>query len=745
MRHFFVALLFCSGLPIKPHGQSVDSLISLWRNEQLPDSVRFKAMDDLTWNTYLFTLPDSAILFSREHWNYALKSNNKKQVSVALNTIGVGHYIMSSFDSALYYFNLCLDNDRALSDHKRIGADYNNIGLVMFDMTEFDSAMHYYNESMKIAVQINDQSGIAGSYNNVARVYQEQGNFSLAIINYTTSLKIKERLGDKPGIARAYNNIGSIYHLQKQHTQAIAYFEKSLAVCYDIEDDYQIAGTYINISNAYAELGMYDSAMSKCLASLKLREEMQDVQGQGQCYATLGMIHQWQGNKKSARTYFEQSLKLREQAEDLAGMATSLNYLGELDLIENNYSQSISRNEAALQIALENSIAQVIKDASLSLYKGYKKIGKLDKSLEMYELHIKTRDSIYSQTNQQEITRQEYKYKYEKQAAADSVFFIKQQEVDQAQIEKQNAEISKRRNQQYALVAGLILILIFSAFIYNRFKLTQRQKLIIEDQKKIVEAQKELVEERSKEVLDSINYARRLQQAILPSGRRLTECLPNHFILYQPKDIVAGDFYWVEKHGDSVFFAAADCTGHGVPGALVSVVCSNALHRTLKEFGITEPGKMLDRVRELVVETFSKNETEVKDGMDISLCVYHEKKNELQWSGANNPLWLVRNNELIEYKPNKQPVGFHSGAEPFSTHIVPLEKNDILYLFTDGYQDQFGGDKGKKFKAANLKSLLLKIHGLSLADQHQTLAIGLDQWRGSLEQVDDVCIMGVKF
>jgi serine phosphatase RsbU (regulator of sigma subunit) len=251
--------------------------------------------------------------------------------------------------------------------------------------------------------------------------------------------------------------------------------------------------------------------------------------------------------------------------------------------------------------------------------------------------------------------------------------------------------------------------------------------------------------------------------------------------LYKPKDIVAGDFYWMwseatsrplvagestslnfsrgrdfeqsqpdmpsplgEGKDEVILIAAADCTGHGVPGALVSVVCSNALNRTVKEFKITEPGKILDKVRELVLETFEKSDGNIQDGMDISIAAINIKTKELQWSGANNPLWYIQRNELIEVPADKQPIGKYYNSKPFTTHTLQLQKGDALYLFTDGYADQFGGEKGKKFKYKQLQQLIVDNGRVIMKEQKAILERSLEQWMGELEQVDDILVIGIR-
>ncbi len=270
-----------------------------------------------------------------------------------------------------------------------------------------------------------------------------------------------------------------------------------------------------------------------------------------------------------------------------------------------------------------------------------------------------------------------------------------------------------------------------------------------------------LIENKNNEILDSINYAKRLQEAILPTEHLIHQYLPNSFVVFKPKDVVSGDFYWFETLNDITFIAAADCTGHGVPGAMVSVICSGALNRVVNEFGIVQPAEILNKTRELVMGTFAKSGGNVHDGMDLALCAIH--KDKIIYSGANNPLWIVRKtihldendrkskytllkNEysLVEYKANKQPIGFYEDMKDFTQKEIPFFEGDQLYLFSDGFKDQFGGEKNKKFKSLPFKSLLIEIHSLPPDKQKKRLEVTFDKWKGNQEQVDDVCIIGVK-
>ncbi len=252
------------------------------------------------------------------------------------------------------------------------------------------------------------------------------------------------------------------------------------------------------------------------------------------------------------------------------------------------------------------------------------------------------------------------------------------------------------------------------------------------------------VKEKNREIVDSINYAKRIQNAMLPSEVFFQRNFNQYFIHYTPKDIVAGDFYWMEEMDDKILLAAADCTGHGVPGALVSLVCYNALNKAVLENKLSDPGQILDLTRKFVVEHFSKTDEKVKDGMDISLVSIDKETKKIAWAGANNPLWYIQNNELKAILSNKQPIGIAEKAIPFTSHQIQLSVNDCIYLFTDGYADQFGGNKGKKFMYKQLKELLLANSHISMVEQKKVLKDTIENWKGSLEQVDDILVIGIR-
>ncbi|MFM2285691.1 MAG: Phosphoserine phosphatase RsbU [Bacteroidota bacterium] len=298
------------------------------------------------------------------------------------------------------------------------------------------------------------------------------------------------------------------------------------------------------------------------------------------------------------------------------------------------------------------------------------------------------------------------------------------------------------------LAGIIILVMLYSVFRWRTISLVRDKRKLestVRERTNEMVQQKELVEYKNREILSSIKYAKRIQTAILPSNRLIHQYLPESFVFYSPKDIVAGDFYWLEEAGDWILFAACDCTGHGVPGAMVSVVCNNALNRAVREFGLRQPAQILDKVAQLVVENFSASDDFIEDGMDISLCALNKNSLELQWAGANNPLWMIRNGELNQYRPDKQPVGQYESPMPFSNHTIQLEKGDLLYLFSDGYADQFGGEGAeKKLTRKRFRELLLSISGKSMTAQGEFLESFIINYRNDLPQIDDILVIGVR-
>ncbi len=563
---------------------------------------------------------------------------------------------------------------------------------------------------------------------------------------FTKALKIAEEINNLKDIANCINNIGVIYYEQGNNEKAMEYYLRSLDIAEKMKRKKSIAFSLGNLGNVYKNLNQYDKAIEVQERSLKIAEEIKDIETKANALHSLAVIYSDLKQDEKAIDYDSKALKIHEAADDQNAMAQSMIIIGLSYNRLNQTAKGIDILKKALDIGKEGGFVSTIRESSFNLYEIYKQQGKSTEALTMHELYIEMRDSIKNEEGQQAIMQQEMQYNYDKQKALDE----KEQEKVLAISSEQE---QKQKVISYSIAVGLLLVLLFAIFVFNRLRLTKKQKVIIE-------LQKDLVEEKQKEILDSITYAKRLQEAILPPQHFVKQHLPESFIFYKPKDIVAGDFYWMEivqfendkkekkgnvsENSEIILIAAADCTGHGVPGAMVSVVCSNALNRAVFEFGNTEPGKILDKTRELVLETFSKSDTDVKDGMDISLAAINKSTGEIKWAGANSPFWYTKNGEMKEVKANKQPIGKTENPSPFTTHTIDIQEGDSIFMLTDGFADQFGGDKGKKFKYKPLKDMLLQNVNLTQEKQLQSLESAFDIWKSNLEQVDDVCVIGVR-
>ncbi|MBL7937346.1 MAG: SpoIIE family protein phosphatase [Bacteroidia bacterium] len=397
-----------------------------------------------------------------------------------------------------------------------------------------------------------------------------------------------------------------------------------------------------------------------------------------------------------------------------------------------------------------------ISSTSLLLSKIYEKQGNYKDAYVMQILHKKMSDSLSNSENKRASIQKELQYEYEKKTTADSLRIEADKKIT-------DAKFKQEKTQRYTLYGGVFVLICVAFFIFNRLQITKKQNLIIENQKMEVELkneeithQKELVDEKQKEIIDSINYAKRIQQAVLTGEDVWNKVSKEHFILFKPKDIVSGDFYWAyNTPNNRSVFALADCTGHGVPGGFMSMLGNSFLNEIVVENKLFKANEILNKLRSKIISALEqKGGTQQKDGMDISLCVWNKLDNTLEFAGANNPLWLLRtvvsssgveNKQLIEYKADKMPIGTYlETVIPFSSVTIQLQPGDIIYLCTDGYADQFGGPKGKKYKYKPLIDSLIKNAPLSMAEQKKILEKAFHDWKLNYEQVDDVSVIGVK-
>jgi serine phosphatase RsbU (regulator of sigma subunit) len=553
------------------------------------------------------------------------------------------------------------------------------------------------------------QKILGNVYSDLGTYYKRVGESDRSIENTERSLEIRKKLGDLNDLAEIKMNLGRIFHDLKNYEEALKYYNESLEIIQNSTNISAVATIFSNRGQIYVDLEQWDLAEQDFMNGIEIRRKLGDKKGRANILRKLGDLFFMKKSFDKAFVSFRESEVVYREIQYDVGLAQSLLSLARLYEVKKDSSQMFNLGNQAYQISRNTNSIKVLLKCAEFIQPLYKHYGMLAEALAAAEDVQKAQQQIKEEEAKEIILKQAYQ---EKQAA------------------------SKR--YIYFLVAGAAILLIILFLVFRAYRMKRRASALMEREKMHVE-------EKNKNIVDSIQYAQQLQQAILPPIENIRQTFHEAFLIYWPKDIVAGDFYWLMEDDHYKLWAVADCTGHGVPGAMVSVVCSNALNRATKEKGLRVPGVILDEVRKLVIDTFKESQREVKDGMDIALCVYHKSTQTYQFAGANRPLWcLKKSGELIEIKGNKQAIGFQHQMEPFTTTPVPALHGDSIYLMTDGFVDQFGGPNAKKYMASRLKLKLSEIATQPFDLQKMNLEWEFNQWRGDQEQIDDVCLLAIK-
>jgi serine phosphatase RsbU (regulator of sigma subunit) len=695
---------------------------------------------------------DTAIVYGKESLECAKAIDYYNGFANSSVIIADSYNRLGKPDSSLFYLRralkICMENDFK-NNLNTSALIRNNIGTTYYRLGELDSCIQYYDQSLKVAEQLDIKQGIATLSNNLGLLNKRKGDLKTALIYYRKSANLHERTRNKSGIGTAFTNIGVTYKDLGEYEIALEYFRKAYAIFQEMDSPSRIAILCNSIGSAHKDMRDIDSAMFYYRKSEKINSE---IKNNGSLAITLGNIGSLlveMDSMMQAEDYLNRSWEILKDTRNRENLAQVLMNLAKIESKKKNYSKAKDFLYEAYEINKKLNSVFLKKTNAERLYWINFETGNYKDAIVYLKEFIQYKDEFENKQNQKEMMQFELQREYDQKTFADSIHSHNEKQVMDAQLAEQDAQIKAEQTTRYALFAGLFLVLVIAGVAYRAFRMKKKDNIIIQKQKEAVEEQKLIVEEKNHEIMDSINYAKRLQDAILPDPQLFDQLFEEAFVLYEPKDIVAGDFYWLEEEHDKTYFAVADCTGHGVPGAMVSVVCANALHKTVVEEKISLPGKILDRTREIVVNTFEKRnqasdiQNTIRDGMDIALCSL-SKDLKLNYAGAYNPLWIVRNGEIIETKATKQPIGQYDNPTAFVNNGIQLEKGDVIYLFSDGYADQFGGEKGKKFKSGNLKKLLLSIQNDSLKQQEENLNTTLTNWRGDIEQIDDICVMGIR-
>lgn len=716
----------------------------------------------------------------------AKKAGNKIQEASILSNIGNAYLDQNNLNKALEYFNESLAIREKEGDKAGVSEIYSDIAVTFYDSGRYQSTIDFYEKSLRLKEELNDKAGVKKVVKELASVNTNTFRYDKALEYYEKSLVLAEESKDKNEILSSTKDIGNLYYETNDLQKAAEFYEKTLVLSEEVKNTQDIAASLNNLGAIYYNLGDNKKSEDFYNQSLKAFEEIGDKKMTSISLNNLGNINYDIQKYQNALDYYEKSLNIKKEIKYDKGVASSLHNIGnvyiKLDKPEKAIDYYNQSNDLALKISYNEMVAQNYQAMSGV----YSKMNDFKKAYEYSELYNKIQNSkVYDLTDKpitefigddefgskdQQIENLKLEVRKQKVLAQfESTRRTMEVELKNAELQKKEEEVAKQRILLYSFIIGFLLILAFSVMLFRLYVDKKKANVIlalrnteIEQQKEEIQAQRDeieyqrdcVIEQRdtialqNHEIKASISYARLLQNAILPPKKIMKALLPNHFIFYKPRDIVSGDFFWISRKENFTYFAVADCTGHGVPGAFMSMLGVASLNEIVNKGNqLPQASEVLDSLKCIIIESLHQTggENETKDGMDISLVVIDSDKNTLQFSGAYNPLFIIRDFTLAEYKADKMPIGIYNLKDnSFSNTTIELQPNDMLYMFSDGFADQFGGKDGKKYKMAKFKEFLTNVSNEDLEEQKRLLGEELVNWKMENEQVDDVLVVGVR-
>ncbi len=695
----------------------------------------------------------------------------------ALRHIGATYTSKGNNKQALSYLFKSLKIHEGLKERIRIAECYKSLGVAYCELGEYNKAIDYYTKSLNINQELKLSREVAKGYSNIGNVYTYQGNYTKAVEYYLKALKMYEQTNNKVGMSTCYTNMGGVCYYQKSYHKAIDYYTKSLEIDAKLGDKSGVSINYNNIGLANVDLHRYNEAIPFFLKSIAISKELGEKSGIMDGYNNIGLAYKEINNKEKAIFYLQNSLQIARELNDKNGVAASLINIADLFIQKAKESGGVDRTNhllaalkqarEALMLSKEANLLQMENYASKSLMNTYKELGIKSKAFDYAEVFIATTDSLFAKAKTDALAEMEAKYQNE----------TKQNEIE---ILEKNSIISREKAQKQTIIiittlSGLGILVFLVTFILRRLQITRRQKKIIEEKntllyhknKQISAQSEEIAAQRDNleimntevtlhrdqiaiqhnEITASINYASRIQKAMLSSEEIIARNFPEYFVMHQPCQIVSGDFYWFKQVRNLLYIVAADCTGHGVPGAFMSMLGQSLLNDTISIKDINAPHETLNELRKRLKKALHQTgeKGEQQDGMDLTLCIINLETKILQFAGAYNPLYLIRNNELTVFKGDRMPIGIYpKDHESFTMHEIQLQSNDSIYLFSDGYVAQINEINREKFKSARFRDTLLQMQNMPMPAQKVFLEETLNTWKGNKEQVDDILVIGVR-
>jgi serine phosphatase RsbU (regulator of sigma subunit) len=581
----------------------------------------------------------------------------------------------------------------------------------------------------------NDKANLqqAEALNLIGILYYGLGNYEQTLDYFYKVLSIHEQTQDSARLAKIYNNIGLILTDLNRIDETIVYYEKSLRIKIASKDSLGVATTYSNLGLVYDKMGELDKAMNYYKQALIIDKSIKNVEGIYKDYSNIGENHMYREQYDSAQKYFEGAMLLMNQISDPYYKAELIQSFAKLNAVNKDYNRAIEKYTLSLQLAEDIDAKNLLSVGYKGLSLVYKDLNDYEESLSYYEKYAAINDELFSEEQAQKLAQVESNFQI--QTRENKITLLNKES------EIKDLKLSNSEMLIYWMGGLLALITILIILQYRKSVYKTRTN-------KLLHIQNEEIAEKNKNIMDSILCAKNIQQAILPDDNKLKSVFNEAFVFSKARDVVSGDFYWFAERDEKILIAAVDCTGHGVPAAFLNVLGNTLLNQIVHELNVLSPAKILEELNHHVLESLKSNReyVQIEDGMDIALCMFDRSTKILSFAGAKRPLYFIHNNELNVVKGDHYPVGgmLYDVKRHFNQHELQLKTNDLIYLFTDGIVDQFGGESNKKFMYKRLKTLLSEIISLPLEKQKAQIEQKLDLWRGQNEQTDDMLFIGMK-
>lgn len=670
----------------------------------------------------------------------------KKDIAASLNNLGMVNKDYANYSLALDYYQKAKIISESIKDKKNVAYTLNLIGSAYWDMKMYGESIEHYLESLKIREELGNQKDIASTYNNIGNVYKNINNFQKALEYYKKALNLRKELADDNYTAYTLNDIGSIYWKLKSYKTALQYYQESLVIRRNLNDKLGIANSFKNIGIVYKEMKNYPVALESYKKALNIFENTNDKKNTANVLSYFGNIYSEQANYKEAQDYYTRAYNISKSAGYKEGMAAALTSLGETTAKTGKRAEAINFFNQAIDLALEIHSNEILARIYDTLDDLFAELSDYKNSWKFHKLLSEVKEELNREEGSKKIADITLNYLTEKN---DKI-------INQKKIEllKKQTQLDKELYLRNFFIIVSIIILIILSLLYNQFRLKKRSNELLSKQKDEIEKQAKLLEfannqlqVKNTQITDSISYAKLIQDAILPSEKKIRQYIPDSFIFFKPKDIVSGDFYWLYQEGKKTFFAVIDCTGHGVPGGFMSMIGYTLLNDIVKDKKTFEVAKILEKLNVGVMITLNQGESKQDDGMDLSICCIDRETKNLTIASANQTAIVIQENEIHSIKGDIYSIGgiFSTRRKvDFTTHTFDLQKNTILYMFSDGFPDQTGEEKNNKYGTVNLEQKLVENKNLPMKEQMEKLSLSFNNWKGCKRQIDDVLVTGIR-